>query len=156
MENSPINEKPVGRVAQIVPATKNASKIVYDVLCESFSKNPDTSIPDAETWNSTFLKSNRSHYYLWHEQDKLIGFANLVEPDTGGSTEVRTIGVLPSHRGSGIGRDLLQHCLNQTLSFGYKKCHLTVAVENEKALELYLRSSFAVVEKFKCYRMDLR
>lgn len=156
MENPSIIKTPTTRENKISFATKDTSAIVYKVLCESFGKNPDTSIPDAETWNSTFLRSNRSHYYLWFEENQLVGFANLVEPDSGNSAEVRTIGVLPVHRGSGIGRELLHHCLNETIRLGYGKCHLTVAVENDKALGLYLRSGFRVSEKHKCYRTDLR
>lgn len=156
MENRTVAARPIEHTTRIVPSTKAASPDVYKVLCEAFSKNPDTSIPESETWHENFMRSNRSHYYLWNDKNQLVAFANLVEPDSGDTTEVRTIGVLPSHRGSGIGRELLQHCLNETVRLGYGKCHLTVAVENEKALALYLRSGFEVLEKYKCYRMDLK
>jgi len=156
MQNPSVTVKPISAVHHISGATKETVGAVYEILCRSFGNNRDTSIPDPKTWYSTFLNSDRSHYYLWHEQVELVGFANLVRPENGDSSEVRTIGVLPSHRGLGIGRDLLRHCLNETIRFGYGKCHLTVAVENEKALGLYVQTGFEVREKFRCYRSDTK
>ncbi len=154
MENPAVTAIPIARCQNMQSAEKSDAESVYKVLCESFSKNPDVSIPQATVWYPAFLKSLRSRYYLWLEHDKIIGFANLIESDLEPSTEVRTIGVLPKYRGNGIGKDLLQNCLNETGKLGYSKCNLTVAVENDIALELYTRSGFMVTAKYNCFRMD--
>jgi ribosomal protein S18 acetylase RimI-like enzyme len=141
---------------EIVNATNDDVDEVYKVLCESFAKNPDTSIPEIDTWKAGFLKSPKSHFFLWREADKILGFATLVEGEGGHETEIRTIGVLAEHRGKGIGQNLLNYCLNKSLDFGLKHCHLTVAVTNKKALDLYLRAGFKITEKFMCYRVELQ
>jgi ribosomal protein S18 acetylase RimI-like enzyme len=151
MENRDVQRGNV-RKENLSKATRADFHDVYNVLCNSFSKNPETSIPPAEVWEPNFLSSPRVHFYLWRENGKLLAFANLVEPENADITEVRTIGVLPEARGRGLGQDLLQHCLNESLRLGFKKSHLTVAVENEKALGLYLRSGFKITEKYRCYR----
>lgn len=119
MENPAVTSIPIARGQNIHSAEKSDEDSVYKVLCESFSKNPDVSIPEATAWYPAFLKSLRSRYYLWREHDQIIGFANLIESDTLPSTEVRTIGVLPKYQGNGIGKDLLQNCLNETGKLGY-------------------------------------
>ena len=127
---------------------------IYHVLCESFAQSPDTSIPDLEAWRESFLKSSKSHFFIWRSDDKIVGFTNLIEADNGSETEIRTLGVLLNARGKGIGKHLLNYSLKQSFNRGYNTCRLTVAVENEKALSMYTHAGFLVAEKFKTYRMN--
>jgi ribosomal protein S18 acetylase RimI-like enzyme len=141
---------------EIVDASYEDGPEIYEVLCDSFKQNPDTSIPVENDWIAGFLRSPKSHFYIWRDGGKILGFANLVEEENGQETEVRTIGVLPECRGKSLGRHLLQHCLSQSFQLGYNKCRLTVAVKNEAALGLYLKAGFMTVDKYSCYRMELR
>lgn len=141
--------------SEIIDAHLGDCDEVYKVLCESFSQNPDTSIPDEEAWRNGFLKSKKSHFFLWKTNGRILGFATLVEGDDKTETEIRTIGVLPTARGKGIGRALLQHCLVKTKSLGFERSHLTVAVKNIRALDLYVQAGFKIIEKYQCYRMSL-
>ena len=147
-----------GLRTHVIPEIEAAQTLdrdqVYRVLCESFSQNPDTSIPDKESWG--FLLSPLSHIYIWRRKGKIIAYADLVEDEENHETEIRTIGVLPQFRGEGIGQALLHRCLSESVRLGFESCQLTVAVTNQKALGLYLRSGFSVVEKYHCYRMDVK
>ncbi len=154
MENPAVTLIPIARVHSIQAAEKSDAESVYKVLCESFSKNPEISIPEASTWHSAFLKSQGSRYDLWREHGRIIGFANLIESEAEPRTEVRTVGVLPKCQGNGIGKDLLQNCLNETAKLGHSKCNLTVAVDNDTALGLYTRSGFMVTANYNCFGMD--
>lgn len=140
--------------SEITIATIEDSDEVYKVMSESFSKNPDTSIPDIETWRVGFLKSPKSHFYIWKTNNKIVGFSNLIEADDGSESEIRTLGVLSSARGQGIGKHLLNYSLKQSAKLGFHTCRLTVAVENEKALTMYTQAGFQIVEKFKTFRMN--
>lgn len=155
MRQLDLQKAPRTQHREIVNATLADVDEVYGVLCDSFAKSPDTSIPEPVTWKAGFLKSPKSHFYLWQEANKILGFATLIEDENGDDTEIRTIGVLPEHRGKGIGQHLLNYCLNKTSDLGMKSCHLTVAVTNKKALDLYIRAGFETIEKYKCYRIDL-
>lgn len=135
-------------------ANPNDCDEIYHVLCESFAHSPDTSIPDIQTWRESFLKSSKSHFYIWQSDHKIVGFANLIEADNGSETEIRTLGVLLNARGKGIGKHLLNYSLKQSFNFGYSTCRLTVAVENERALSMYINAGFFIAEKFKTYRMN--
>lgn len=125
---------------------------LYQVLCESFAQNPDTSIPDKKTWDRNFLKSDKSHFYLYRSNNTILGFSNLIEDDV--ESEIRTLGVISSARGKGIGKILLHHSLIQSLKLGFSACRLTVAVKNEKALSMYSQAGFKIVEKLKTFRTD--
>jgi ribosomal protein S18 acetylase RimI-like enzyme len=140
--------------ANISDAAMSDQYELYQVLCESFAQNPDTSIPDEATWNRNFLKSPKSHFYLFRSNNAIVGFANLVEGEDGVESEIRTLGVLSTVRGQGIGKHLLQHSLIQSSKLGFKACRLTVAVANEKALSIYSQAGFKVVEKFKTFRIN--
>lgn len=111
------------------------------------------SIPPSTEESQNFLKNPTSDFYLWKTEEGILGFANLVED--GDSAEIQTIGVLPQFRGLGIGNKLLNHCIYRSKLLGKKSCHLTVAVQNENALGLYLRTGSKIIEKSKCYRKSV-
>ncbi|MBX3021583.1 MAG: GNAT family N-acetyltransferase [Bdellovibrionales bacterium] len=152
MENNDLKEEPLSTDDKILLATKADGDLIYRLLCESFVSNLDTSIPDPEVWKASFLTSSKSHYFLSRQGLTTVGFAHLVEIEDADECEVRTIGVLPEFRNLGFGYALLKHCLNEASSLGHKKCHLSVAVQNEKALDLYTRAGFKVISKYKCFR----
>lgn len=137
---------------EIVEATRADAERVFEVLCKSFANSPDTSISEWEVWNREFLRSPQSKFFLWKERQDILGFANLIADRSTKESEVRTIGVLPGEQGKGIGRQLLHHCLTGSIDLGLQRCHLTVAVTNENALGLYLRSGFKTVTKNRCFR----
>jgi ribosomal protein S18 acetylase RimI-like enzyme len=140
--------------ANISAAVMTDRDELYKVLCESFAQSPDTSIPDEATWRKNFLKFSKSHSYLYRSNNTIVGFSILIEGEDGVESEIRTLGVLSSARGKGIGKHLLQHSLIQSSKLRFKACRLTVAVKNEKALSMYSHAGFKVVEKFKTFRMN--
>ncbi len=107
MQKKSMKESSQKKNPNISFALSSDAHSVYKVLCESFSQNLDTSIPDFDVWRPKFLRSPGSHFFLWKEQSEIMGFANLVEPENGESCEIKIIGVLPQHRERGIGDSLL-------------------------------------------------
>ncbi len=170
--SSETSEDRLGDEAEIALAKSTDASAIYRTLVQAFLHNKEASIPDETTWTLRFLKSfdpaaNNSYEgrvqsekprtFVVRKAGSLVGFANLIEPicfpfDPQASTEIRTIGVLPNFRGQSIGKNLLQRCLIESQKLGFKKCQLSVAVENEKALGLYLSNGFKVVKKYTCYR----
>lgn len=138
---------------EISPAVKADAEDVYQILCESFAGNPETSIPERDPWISGFLGTSGYDVYLWRKNGKTLGFAHLACDEGSTDAEIRTIGVLAGSRKLGIGQELLEHCLREAHRKGYTTCNLTVAAENERALGLYLRCGFNTIEKFRCFRM---
>jgi ribosomal protein S18 acetylase RimI-like enzyme len=52
------------------------------------------------------------------------------------------MGLLPNHRGLGIGRKLMQRAMDAALTFGFKRIELTVRETNTNAIALYRNFGF--------------
>ena len=53
------------------------------------------------------------------------------------------MGLLPTHRGRGLGRQLLSTCLDKARSNGITRVELEVRADNERAIKLYERMGFS-------------
>jgi ribosomal protein S18 acetylase RimI-like enzyme len=64
----------------------------------------------------------------------------------GGVGAVQNVGVVPEHRGQGLGECLLQQAINGFLHCGMDFAGLEVTADNETAVRLYQRMGFTVTE----------
>lgn len=138
---------------QIRHAVESDAESIFQLLCESFADNPETSVPEKVSWRNGFLKSPLSHFFLWEEHKEILGFVNIIFSDEQmGEAEIRTLGVAPKARGQNIGRNLLQFCLSLAKRNQTAVCHLSVAITNRRALNMYLNAGFVPKDKYICYR----
>ena len=81
------------------------------------------------------------------ERERPVGLANL------GRREDRTwlggVGVVPDHRGSGVGESLTRMLLDQAREAGAREMVLEVIVENAPAISLYEKLGFARTREFE-------
>lgn len=123
----------------------------YEVLCRSFADNPDTSIGPMEIMKEGFKKNPLPIFVA--KNSRLIGFiALIIDGEVG---EVNTLGVLPEFRKSGIGKNLLATGVEHLWEQKVKSVKLNVAIQNKKALDLYLNSGFEVSDSFLTLRKIL-
>jgi ribosomal protein S18 acetylase RimI-like enzyme len=150
MQNLSLRKREYLAPPQIELARDEDKDEIYNVLCETFAENLETSIPEEASWKSNFLQNANSRFYLWRESG-IEGFALLKHGTEDDAGEVALIGVRPRKRGQGLGRKLLDHCLFEAAQLGLTSCRLTVAAENPHALGLYLEAGFEVVERSCCF-----
>jgi ribosomal protein S18 acetylase RimI-like enzyme len=62
--------------------------------------------------------------------------------------------VAPEYRGKGLGRTLLDHCMNRLEALHYGAITLTVSEQNEPALRLYLDAGFRTRHRFDAMVRD--
>ena len=60
--------------------------------------------------------------------------------------ELRKMYLLPAARGHGIGRSLLETCLEMARQMGYQTCYLETLAQMDRARDLYERSGFLPLE----------
>jgi len=60
--------------------------------------------------------------------------------------ELRKMYLLPSARGYGIGRSLLETCLDEARHMGYRECYLETLAQMDRARDLYERFGFLPLE----------
>lgn len=64
---------------------------------------------------------------------------------------IATIGILPSHRGRGIARELLESC---ELQMPFPRIRLTVRQSNYEAIRMYEKAGYRTVDHWICYYND--
>lgn len=122
-------------------AAEGDDKDLYQTLKESFAQNVDTSIPTLEDWLEGRRRNEKRVTWIQKVEGKIVAFLNLNLEDE--VPEISTLGVLPEYRGKGHGKRLIQTAL---FFLRDRKCKLSVAVKNKKALDLYLSQGFAICD----------
>lgn len=122
---------------------------LYRVLVESFAENVDANIPSFADWVAGRRESSAFMTFCTSSDGRISGFLNLSLEE---APEIRTVGVLPSFRLGGLGRELIVAALNFVREAGHASCSLTVAAQNSAALGLYRSLGFCEVERFSVFR----
>ena len=65
-------------------------------------------------------------------------------------------GVIPSHRGQRIVRQLYDHCLPIFQKKGIENCVLEVIQENDKAIRAYQSVGFEIIKSYQCFSGALK
>jgi [ribosomal protein S18]-alanine N-acetyltransferase len=103
---------------------------------ELFGEQPWT----ARTFWSELAQLDTRHYLVALEGDEVVGYAGLCDyPD---EAWVQTMAVAPSHRGRGLGTQLLTALLEEAARRGQATVSLEVRAGNEVAQRLYERHGF--------------
>ena len=85
------------------------------------------------------------------ENGKMIGFIAGDPRPREGLAWIATIGVLPEHRGKGIGRALLEACEGR---LPIKRIRLSVRQDNHEAIRMYEKAGYRSVDYWARYYDD--
>jgi ribosomal protein S18 acetylase RimI-like enzyme len=77
-----------------------------------------------------------------------LSLCSLVAPQTGHITQIC---VAPSHRGTGLGYELLRRSLAGLQKAGCRSATLTVTAANREAVSLYERVGFETIRRFRAF-----
>ena len=77
-----------------------------------------------------------------------LSLASLVARDVGHITQICVVG---SHRGTGLGYELLRQSLMGLRHSGCSHATLTVTAANRQAVSLYERMGFSTIRKFRAF-----
>jgi RimJ/RimL family protein N-acetyltransferase len=78
--------------------------------------------------------------FLVYLTDEIVGILDL-RPQAGW---INNIGVAPSHRGKGLGSEMLQFCLQLFQDEGCKEAKLGVSAVNTRAIHVYKKLGFSI------------
>ncbi len=121
------------------------SMIVKDTLAEFGANHPGTVYYDETTDHLYELfKKEGSIYFVAILGGKIIGGGGIyptqgLDPDT---CELVKMYLLPEARGLGLGRTLIEKCLEYAKNAGYKKIYLESMPELKQALKVYAKFGF--------------
>ena len=118
-----------------------------DTVCRERKYLAALEAPEMERVRN-FVRSNIKESYpqfVAEEEGEIVGWCDAIPGGaTSGSAHVGNLGmgVLPSHRGQGIGRRLLEATIEGASKSGLEKIELSVYARNTAAINLYRKLSF--------------
>ena len=121
------------------------AKVVKDTLAEFGANHPNTVYydPTTDTLFEVF-QTPRSKYFLAELNNKIVGGGGIyptdgLPPDT---CELVKMYLLPEARGLGLGRTLIEKCIEAAAENGFKKIYLETMPELKQALSVYEKFGF--------------
>ena len=125
--------------------------VVRNTLAEFGANKPGTVFFDDTTDNlyQVFKNCPRSVYYVVTKDEKILGGGGIyptdgLPPDT---CELVKMYLLPEARGQGLGKLLIEKCLQFAKSEGYKNVYLETMPELKNALKVYEKLGFQYLDK---------
>ena len=93
---------------------------------------------------STPYARPRAAYFVVERDGVVIGGAGIAPLDGGDADtcELRKMYFLPEARGLGLGRAMLERCLEAARAFGYRRCYLETLTGMDQAQALYVKLGF--------------
>lgn len=87
-------------------------------------------------------------YFIAELNGAIVGGAGVgpLPRAEGHTCELRKMYLLPSARGLGFGRRLLETCLDEARRLGYQECYLETLAQMDRARDLYERFGFLPLE----------
>jgi putative acetyltransferase len=121
------------------------AKIIRDALTEFKANKPGTVYFDDSTDHLYELfQQEKGIYNVAIDNDQIVGGGGIVHT-TGlamDTCELVKLYLSPAARGKGIGRALMQKCLEEAKNAGYKKVYLETMPELVSAIPLYEQFGF--------------
>ncbi len=105
----------------------------------------ERSVFGAEAWSREMMREElgadyRQYYVLADDHDAVVGYGGLLA--VGEDGDIQTIAVVPSLRGAGQGRRLMNALLDSAAERGVREVFLEVRADNPVARSLYASLGF--------------
>lgn len=121
------------------------AKIVKDTLAEFGANHPNTVYfdPSTDTLFEVFQEP-RSWYFVAEVNGEMVGGGGIYPTDglPADTCELVKMYLLPQARGLGLGRTLIEKCIQWAKDAGYKQIYLESMPELKKALKVYEKFGF--------------
>ena len=123
--------------------------IIRHVMPEFGADGPGFAIHDPEVAAMSAAYTGARHAWFVVELDGVVqgggGIAPLQDGDED-TCELRKMYFMPALRGRGAGRALIEHCMAQARSLGFRRCYLETLTGMDAAQRLYLASGFQRID----------
>jgi putative acetyltransferase len=124
--------------------------IVRDVLMEMGAPKVGTAYADPYL-DSLFevYTVPKSIYFVIEKDGKIIGGAGVMQLDNSDENicELQKMYLLPEGRGLGLGKSLIDNCIEKATEFGFESCYIETMTYMEAAQKLYKKVGFYNLDK---------
>ncbi len=124
--------------------------VIRDTLTEFGAAKPGTAYYDVSTDHlpDLFAATPRSAYFVAELDGEVLGGGGIF-PTTGLPTdtvELVKLYLLPAARGRGVGKALIERCLDAARAAGYARVYLETTAELTQAIPLYEKLGFTYLD----------
>ena len=91
----------------------------------------------------------KSIYFVIEKDGKIIGGAGVMQLDNSDENicELQKMYLLPEGRGLGLGKSLIDNCIEKATEFGFESCYIETMTYMEDAQKLYKKVGFYNLDK---------
>lgn len=127
------------------------ARAIRDTLTEYGAAKPGTAYYDEATdhLHELFSQTPRSAYFVAEVAGEVLGGGGIF-PTQGlpaDTVELVKLYLLPAARGQGVGKALIDHCLQAARANGYARIYLETTDELTQAIPLYERLGFTYLQE---------
>jgi putative acetyltransferase len=143
-----LSEVRISRINQ--PDDPELAHIIRATLTEFGANRPGTVYYDDSTDHlSSVFTVPGSVYFVAFLKEKMLGGAGIYPTEglPGRTCELVKMYLVPQARGFGLGRMLIEKCIEFARSAGYKQIYLETMPELRQALNIYAKSGFEYLDK---------
>jgi putative acetyltransferase len=139
-------------IRPIAPSDAAAlARVIRDTLSEFGAAKPGTAYYDASTDQlpALFAATPRSAYFVAERDGEVLGGGGIF-PTAGlpaDTVELVKLYLLPAARGLGVGKALIQQCLEAAHAAGYARVYLETTEELTQAIPLYEKLGFTYLDQ---------
>ncbi len=123
------------------------ARVIRDTLAEYGAAKPGTAYYDAATDHlpELFAATPRSAYFVAERGGEVLGGGGIFPTENlpADTVELVKLYLLPAARGLGVGKALIQQCLEAARAAGYARVYLETTEELTQAIPLYERMGFS-------------
>lgn len=127
---------------------KELATIIRSTLKEFKADKPGTVYYDQSTDRlSELFKIENSHYFVAESKGRLLGGAGIYPTDglPEDTLELVKMYLIPEARGLGLGRTLIEKCIEEAKKMGFTRIYLETMPELDKAVRTYERLGFELL-----------
>jgi putative acetyltransferase len=125
------------------------ASIIRTVMTSFGASGPGFAIhdPEVSAMCAAYARPRAAYFVIEHE-GRVIGGGGIAPLDGGdeGTCELRKMYFLPDARGLGLGRRLLERCLETARTHGYGRCYLETLTGMDAAQALYVKMGFVRID----------
>ncbi|MFD1874597.1 GNAT family N-acetyltransferase [Hymenobacter bucti] len=139
-------------IRPIAPGDNAAlARAIRETLTEYGAAKPGTAFYDEATDHlyELFSQTARSAYFVAERDGEVLGGGGIFPTENlpADTVELVKLYLLPAARGRGVGKALIQQCLEAARAAGYARVYLETTAELTQAIPLYERLGFTYLQE---------
>jgi len=139
-------------IRPIAPGDNAAlARVIRDTLTEYGAAKPGTAYYDDATdhLHQLFQQTPRSAYFVAEQNGEILGGGGIFPTENlpADTVELVKLYLLPAARGRGVGKTLIDQCLQAARAAGYARVYLETTEELTQAIPLYEKLGFTYLKE---------